>query len=293
MSCELTKDLGPALALDVLEGPERELLEMHLERCPDCARTLVELRQVATGLGLALSQYDPPPALGERILAAAAADLGAGERVRNATTLPDRAGRVSVPVTRSGSRAAEPPRGRAGGTQLIAPAPHPPPVARALALASLAAAIAALLWGLSLQSQLGLAQQQVAESRAQFRGLLGAYETVVEVLASPAVQELDLQAGEAAPTARGRVWVDQTSGQGMMMARNLPPLSEGYVYQVWLHRADGSVSSGFLRAYDGGVYYSVLQAPSKITDYDRLGVTPEPLGGSPGPTGPRVIGGEI
>ena len=40
MSCEQAAELLPALALDALEGPERELLEAHLRRCPACAGEL-------------------------------------------------------------------------------------------------------------------------------------------------------------------------------------------------------------------------------------------------------------
>jgi hypothetical protein len=79
----------------------------------------------------------------------------------------------------------------------------------------------------------------------------------------------------------------------MMMARDLPPLPEGQGYQVWLANDRGRISPGFLRPYAEGVYYLVLSAPDPLTDYRRVGVTREPLPGSPGPTRPRVVGADL
>lgn len=162
-----------------------------------------------------------------------------------------------------------------------------------LSLGTLAAALAALIWGALLQAQLSATQRQLDDTSGQLERLRGAYSTVVEVLASSDTRERALEPREGAPRARGKVWIDQATGRGMMMARDLPPLPEGQTYQVWLVNAQGRVSGGFLRPYDAGIYYLVLQAPDPLTNYRSLGVTREPAGGSPGPTGPRIVGGEI
>ena len=275
MSCQHVSDLGPALALDALEAPEREALEAHLRRCPRCADELRELREVAAHLGLALPQHEPPPALGQRILALAAADVEVGSS------------RIVAPP---------PPSGRSASWGREERQRRPPWYERwspAISLASLVAAIAALLWGASLQAQLGSTQRQLAETSGQFERVRNSYGAVVRVLGSPQTRVRELEPTEAAPAAEGKLWVDQASGQGMLMARDLPRLPEGQTYQVWLSGGGNRVSAGFLRPSDEDVYYVVLQAPGKLTDYERLGVTREPAGGSPGPTGPRVIGGQI
>ena len=257
-------ELGSALALDALEPAERDFLEAHIRRCPDCARELAELRQVAAQLALGLPQHEPPAALRERIMALAARD--------------------TVTEQRSG-----------GATERVAPPPRSwwRRWAAGLSLASLAVALAALLWAASLQAQLGQAQRQVAESGAQLERIRANYFTIASVLASPQLEVRELQPAESVPGASGKVWVDRGSGRGMMMARGLPDLAQNQAFQVWLSNAQGRVSAGLLRANDEDVYYLVLQAPGKLTDYQRLGVTIEPSSGSPGPTGPRVIGGEI
>jgi anti-sigma-K factor RskA len=269
MSCSQTSDLIPALALDALEVPEREALEAHLRRCPDCAREVSELREVAAQLALAQPQHEPPAALGRRILAIARSEPEP-EQPRTLEPVPP----SSTP------RVSASPRLRV-------------PASLRLALASIVAALAAILWGLSLQAQLSETQRQLADNTAQLERIRGNYGTVVRVLGSTETQVRELRADDAAPGAQGTLWIDLASGQGMLMARNLPPISADQTYQVWLTNADTRVSAGFLRAYDEGVYYLVLQAPGSLSDYQRLGITREPFGGSSGPTGPRVVVGEI
>ena len=287
MSCTLIREQGAAFVLGALEPSEVEAIEAHISRCPPCAGELEELRQVTAQLALAVPQHTPPPALGERIFATARAERSGraegtpGVPPAAPDQLPVPVGVGSGPVASAGDGAA--------ATRAAARRNRRP----WFALAALAAALAALAWAASLQAQLSATRQQLAETGAQLERIRGAYSTVVEVLVSPATQERDLQAREGAPSAQGKIWVDRATGRGMMMARDLPPLAEGQTYQVWLTNPQGRVSGGFLRPYDDGVYYVVLQPPGKLTDYQTVGVTVEPLGGSPGPTGARIIGGEI
>jgi hypothetical protein len=262
--CEELADLLPADALNALDAPEHELVAAHTARCADCAQEQRALVEVAAQLALALPQQHPSPDLAARILAAAQRDLTPGQSA------------VDLSPVRPAGLWTLLQRWSAG-----------------LSLAALAVALAALLWGASLQQQLGQSQQQLAETSAQLQGARNNYWTVARVLASPAVLVRDLQAGDAAPGAQGKLWADPVSGRGMMMARELPPPPAGTVYQVWLSDNNGRVCPGFLRSNEDGIYYLVLDAPGKISDYQRVGVTEEPSPGSPGPTGPRVIGGTI
>jgi len=163
----------------------------------------------------------------------------------------------------------------------------------AFSLAALILALAALVWGASLQSELGRTKAQAGDTSAQLERIRSSYGTIVRVLGSPRMQVRDLQPSDTAPSAQGKLWIDELSGQGMIMARDLPRLANDQSYQAWLVNAEGRVNAGLLREYEDSVYYLVIQPPGKLTDYQRLGVTREPAGGSPGPTGPRVIGGDI
>jgi hypothetical protein len=262
--CDELADLLPAQALDALAAPQRELVAAHTARCADCAREQRELSEVASQLALALPQLEPPPALGARILAEARRDLAPERPLPNAQ--PGQASGFWTALQRWSA---------------------------GLSLVAIAVALVALLWGANLQQQLDQSQRQLAETSAQLQGTRTNYWTVARVLASPEVQVRELQAGDAAPGAQGKLWVDPISGRGMMMARELPPPPAGTVYQAWLSDSNGRVCPGFLRANEYGIYYLVLDAPGKVSDYQRVGVTLEPSPGSPGPTGPRVIGGSI
>jgi anti-sigma-K factor RskA len=67
-------ELTAAYALDALDPEERDAYEAHLARCPRCREELAGLGETAAVLGFAVESPAPPPALRERILAAAGAE---------------------------------------------------------------------------------------------------------------------------------------------------------------------------------------------------------------------------
>jgi anti-sigma-K factor RskA len=296
MTCELFEDLGPGYALDALEPSDRARLESHLQDCPACAAELAELQQVVAQLALALPQQEPSPGLRQRVLAAAASDHERSSST--ATHAPGALADPAPPATQAtqGGKVQDPVQAsRESGRHVRAVVVSKTSLKKPTrwGLGALAAAVAALIWAASLQAQLSAIQRELGETSAQLERTRSNYNAVIQVLASPGLNAHDLRPTEAAPNARSTVWIDRVSGEGMMMARDLPPLGENQTYQVWLNNDRGRVSSGFLRRYDNGVYYLILNAPGRLSDYQRLGVTREPLGGSPGPTGPRVLEGDL
>ena len=61
-------------ALGTLPADERALFEAHVSTCDECRRDIRVFRELVNLLPFALPQIDPPPALRDRILAAAGAD---------------------------------------------------------------------------------------------------------------------------------------------------------------------------------------------------------------------------
>ncbi len=102
-----------------------------------------------------------------------------------------------------------------------------------------------------------------------------------------------LAATDAAPQATGVIVMDPRGEYGALVVDGLPPLDPEHQYQLWLVR-DGERTSGgvFSVGHDG---YSALEvhAPEPLDSYTSFGITIEPAGGSPGPTGPRVLGGGL
>jgi anti-sigma-K factor RskA len=78
--------------------------------------------------------------------------------------------------------------------------------------------------------------------------------------------------------------VSRSRNQAVLLASDLPALDAGHVYQVWLIGVGGARSAG-LMASEASQRMLVAELPP---DVDRIGITVEPAGGSPGPTGPAV-----
>lgn len=94
---------------------------------------------------------------------------------------------------------------------------------------------------------------------------------------------------EAAEEARGTLTI--SSGKNAVLAvSELPPLEESQQYQLWLIQPDGARDSGavFSVEPDGSATVN-LRLPRSADAYIGCGITVEPAGGSPQPTGPRVM----
>lgn len=74
---------------------------------------------------------------------------------------------------------------------------------------------------------------------------------------------------------------------------SLEPLPDS-TYQLWLVRQDQPpVSAGIFNADETGHGVLIFEFSEPISNFDRLGVTIEPIGGSPAPTGQAVFNGEL
>lgn len=159
----------------------------------------------------------------------------------------------------------------------------------ALTAAAALVAVGSFAWAVALQGQLGAQQATLArlEQRSE------RYERVVSVLGSPSTVVAELSGDTVAPSAAGRVIVDPSTQSGMLMVWDLPPLPRDRGYQVWFVGDGGRVSGGVVRPNERGGGYFFLQVPPDLSRYRGIGLTEEPAQGSPGPTGPRVLGGTL
>jgi hypothetical protein len=257
LTCEEFADLAAAVALNAADASEEStrIVEKHAARCPDCAWQLDGFREAAAALGSAVRQVDPPGGLRERVLAAA--------RQTAQPALAPRGGLVL----------------RAWRRIRLSPA-------WVAAAASLVISIAAIVRVAMLQGEIEMIQQDAITARER----AARYERVVGVLASDklAIRPLRPVAQEA--NSRGMVYMDPSSGQGMLMCRNLPPVAQGRAYQVWFVRGNERVSGGLLWPDPHGNGYALIRVPTDVMSFESIGVTDEPSTGSAWPTTPRIIG---
>ena len=105
-----------------------------------------------------------------------------------------------------------------------------------------------------------------------------------------APREFVLTGTEAAPGAQGVIQVAENGREATFIVNGLPRLSPEQQYQLWLIKDGQRVSGGVFSVTADGRATLDIRAPQPLTAYTAFGVTIEPAGGSPGPTGPRVLG---
>lgn len=107
------------------------------------------------------------------------------------------------------------------------------------------------------------------------------------------MQVVALQGTDLVPRASGLIVISPDGQHGTLVVDELPALDESQEYQLWLIR-DGQRTSGALFSVsEDGYGNKWIDAPEPLTNYSSFGVTIEPAGGSPGPTGEKVLGGDL
>jgi len=94
-------------------------------------------------------------------------------------------------------------------------------------------------------------------------------------------------------TAGGVMIISQGGRYGVLVVDGLPALDESQQYQLWLIREGQRDNGGVFSVWQNGYGYLQVENPRPLTDYEGFGLTVEPAGGSPAPTGERVLGGSL
>jgi anti-sigma-K factor RskA len=260
-------DLLTAYALDALEPEEITHVHALLARHPELRTTLAELRSTVDILPHGLPEAAPAPELRQRVL-----DYATGRAERQ----------PAAPV-------ALPRRVRGWLLSL-----------GGLATAALVAA--AIGWGQAATLRGDLAQTQAELVRS--RGDLA--QTQAELVRSRGdlaqTQAELVRSHEDLATVQAVVASLQgTSGQGTMVRTSagntvfvvkLPQLEPGRTYQLWrMHEDIAPLSVGLFTVDQHG--YATLDLGEQPQIGEIVGVTDEPQGGSPGPTGEPLIAGPV
>lgn len=146
------------------------------------------------------------------------------------------------------------------------------------------AAVLVFLLGFNLYSVLQMSRFQ--RQQAELLQRMDAEQSAIAMLAYPGTQKISFNEGVA-----GSLLLNPETNTAVLLTWELPELSGDETYQIWLIDAQGNRTSGGLFTNSPDQEYTSIQVivSSPLIDFVGLGVTVEPWGGSPGPTGPNVL----
>ncbi len=253
----ITADLA-GYALGTLEPVDAQDVARHVEGCEACRGLLSEYDAVREAMPFGLALSPPPPGARERLLARA---------------------RTPRPATDAGpSRLAD----RTSTSWAAAPRKRAEHRLRLLAGAALVAAavILAVLVG--------------RDPEPSTPPATGAETVVADLRGRGDTRALTLAPPEAGFGRTGELLLPGEGEAAGLMVRGLPVLPPDRGYQLWFQRPDGSRVSGGVFAVDAsGEGVATVTVPPDLDGFARVGITEEPAGGSPGPTGPPVLTGQL
>jgi hypothetical protein len=261
-------------ALDALDPAEARAFETHLATCARCQSELAELRRVVAGIGLTTEPVAPPEALKARaIRRATASDFV----VRTTDTIE----RVSFPP--------------------VPPAPRASAMPWLLAAAAILVAVASGMYAWSLRARVSSLEQMVAVTSAQadrLRNELISLRTdssrliqTVQIVTAPDARQVVLKGQAGAESATGRAYWSPSRGL-VFNADQLPALSAGRVYQLWVIAGQKPVGVGTFEVANGSVSRT-FQLPPGVGPIEAVAVTNEPApNGSATPTLPILLIGQ-
>ncbi len=105
------------------------------------------------------------------------------------------------------------------------------------------------------------------------------------------MRSLALVSTASAPKASGIVVISTDGEYGTLVVDNLPTLDKTQQYQLWLMQDGTRISGAVFSVGKDGYGSTPILAPDPLTRYSSFGITIEPSGGSPHPTGAKVLGG--
>ncbi len=269
MTCDDVRDLAPAFALGALEPEQAQAVREHLATCTEPHPEIAAFAEVVPVLAESIKQVEPPAALRERIMAAAAADLAA-EAPAPATSVPCAA---SAPTSATSAPPISIDAARAERTA------RRPILTWVAGTAAVVAIVALGAWNISLRSDLDASR---------------AYQAHVDAVLTEAAQPGSTSVVLTSPDdpTRGGLAVVGKAGTMTVVVRGLTPTTGDSVYEAWViapKHAPAPIGS-FTVGEDGTGYMNGGPIPS-ISGPMTIALTHEPAPGATTPTLPIVSSG--
>jgi anti-sigma-K factor RskA len=251
------EDLFPFYALGALSAEERAAVDAYVARDSDARARLDEALRAAAVMAYSATPVDPAPRIRRALMDRVDADARSRQAARR--------------------RQLDPPR--LFNTRLFKFGMP------AIAAVSLIIASVLGLWTASLNAELARLKQETALLQQQ----LSAEREVLAQISSPQAQAMSIAGTQVQPQAHGQMIADPHKNMAVLIVANLSALPPGKVYQFWLIRGKVPISAGIFTVDEQGRGLLAVQAADAIGSFDAIGVSIEPDGGSPQPTGDIVM----
>lgn len=255
---EELEELAAVFALEALTPDERTAYLDHLELCQVCRQLVNQSQEVAELLPDALEEEAPSPGLKARVLAQAAADVERDTPPSSAPLLEER-------PSRTGWR----------WFSWLSPVPAVTMAVLALALAGL------IVWNVYLSLSINNQARTMAEQ-----------SRLLEAIAAGA-KVYQISGTDVAPGARAVLVQEPGSENAFLMVQGLSDLPANMVYQVWRIGGEGNAPTGAGTFSVTDSERQLITVPADFSSAEALGISIEPRGGSPAPTGDLVLLGEL
>ena len=129
--------------------------------------------------------------------------------------------------------------------------------------------------------------RQMQSRQAQLLEKIENSEVALAMLSSPGVEQIPINGD----VVSGTLLLDRDNNKAVLIVESLPQLDEGQTYQAWLVQPDGGrISAGLFKPEDGqSPMTKTISSENSFSNYQGIGVTVEPAGGSDAPTGERIF----
>ena len=277
MDCSDAEELIVPYLRGALEGDEAAALERHIAACRDCSRVTAE--EMVADFAHAVPQKSPPQSVKDRLFHRV--EAGSPQR-RVADSLRSWA------------------FGEMGGFRQRA--------ARGLlgsaAVALVVVLITASVWfndrlgdisrdAAQLSDELAIARERESEVMSAVEEHREVTYEMIRMSSTPGTSVNTLLGTGPWSSARGIVIVSYTSNRGLLLVGDLPPLPPDRIYQVWLVKDGVKYGAGWFTVDPLGYGQTIIIPLAPFGQFDGMGITIEPSGGSGGPTGVNILKGDL
>ena len=136
-----------------------------------------------------------------------------------------------------------------------------------------------------LRDRLAQQEQQAVDKASKDDGMAG-------FLRAPNVKVVSLAGSDEAKSAGGLLLYDPSKRRAFLYAFNMPPLPPDKTYQLWAI-LDRPISAGTFGTDRGNKSRVMISRVPQLDRIKQFAVSVEPDGGSPQPTGPIYLSGQL